>query len=96
MNEPRVLQGVLYTTYECLRVCAVLLQPIIPGSAAAILDRLAVPATATARGLLALEVLQSTPRALGANTGVLFPRIAPAGQPATTPTPGKQPKKTAK
>jgi methionyl-tRNA synthetase len=41
-NDHRRLKAVLYLTYDTLRVCGILLQPIIPTSSAELLDRLGV------------------------------------------------------
>ena len=48
---------VLYVTIETLRVAAILLQPIMPGSMGELLDLLAVPAQA--RSFAALETGQA-------------------------------------
>jgi methionyl-tRNA synthetase len=45
-TDPARMRRVLYVTIETLRTIAILLQPIMPGSMAKLLDLLAVPAEA--------------------------------------------------
>ncbi len=52
-SDPARMRLVLYVTIEALRVCAILLQPVMPGSMGKLLDLLGVPADR--RGFAALE-----------------------------------------
>ena len=45
-TDPARMETVLYTLAEVLRHLAILVQPFVPGAAAALLDQLAVPADA--------------------------------------------------
>ena len=42
-SDPARMRLVLYVTIEALRVCAILLQPVMPGSMGKLLDLLGVP-----------------------------------------------------
>ncbi len=47
-SDPARMRLVLYVTIETLRICAILLQPVLPASMARLLDLLAAPADARA------------------------------------------------
>jgi methionyl-tRNA synthetase len=65
---------VLYVTLEAVRVAAVLIQPVLPDSAATLLDQLGQPEDS--RDFAALDVRLVPGRALPAPSGV-FPRYEP-------------------
>ncbi|XP_053129374.1 methionine--tRNA ligase, mitochondrial isoform X2 [Hemicordylus capensis] len=74
-------ETVLHVALECLRVYGTLLQPVVPATAAKLLSRLGVGPTE--RSLRSLDFLpryrgETCPfegRPLGADTGLLFPRL---------------------
>jgi methionyl-tRNA synthetase len=71
-SDPERMEAVLYTTAEAVRRLAILCQPFMPGSAARLLDLLAVPADA--RDFSALDSAPLAPgTSLPAPVGV-FPR----------------------
>ena len=74
-TDPARMQTVLYALAETLRHLAILVQPFVPDAASALLDQLAVPATARRFADLA----QSLPpgRELPAPHGI-FPRFVEA------------------
>jgi methionyl-tRNA synthetase len=77
-SDPQRMRLVLYVTIEALRVCAILLQPIMPASMGKLLDLLGVPATQ--RTFAALETGDAAGR-LGA------PHRREAGKALPAPTP---------
>ena len=86
-TDPERMSTVLYVLSEVIRRIGILVQPVMPGSAAKILEQLAVPAEA--RGFAALNRRLTPGTALPAPQGV-FPRYiepesAVAGVSATDP-----------
>ncbi|HTT80917.1 MAG TPA: methionine--tRNA ligase [Stellaceae bacterium] len=71
-SDPPRMRTVLYTLAETLRHLAILLQPFMPGSAARLLDQLAVPAAA--RQFVHLATPLAPGRALPPPQGI-FPRF---------------------
>jgi methionyl-tRNA synthetase len=65
------METVLYVTAEVVRVIALLIQPYMPGSAAKLLDLLAVPADARQFANIATPLVSGMP--LPAPSGI-FPR----------------------
>jgi methionyl-tRNA synthetase len=86
------LTGVLYDAAEAVRIAAVLLQPVMPDSAAEILRRMGDPAPAEARRLSDAAWRSGDARQIS-NTGALWPRIDDKGAPTVseTPTPNPEP-----
>ncbi|HKR24624.1 MAG TPA: methionine--tRNA ligase, partial [Allosphingosinicella sp.] len=82
-TDPERMIAVLATLYEAIRDLAIAIQPVIPASAAALLDQLGVPASE--RSYAALEDegsyarLASSGFTLAAPTPI-FPRIGTAGE----------------
>ncbi|KAM4662475.1 methionine--tRNA ligase, mitochondrial isoform 1-T2 [Discoglossus pictus] len=81
MEEEIWRDSVLYVTLEALRLYATLLQPVVPGLASTVLDRLGVtPENRTLEGNTFLratrgESCPSQGRTLGQDCGLLFPRL---------------------
>ena len=74
-SDPQRMQTVLYTLAEVLRYLAILVQPFVPDAASALLDQLAVPATARRFADLAQPLPPGRP--LPAPHGI-FPRYVEA------------------
>src|SRR5438132_8417429 len=55
-SDPQRMQTVLYTLAEVLRQLGILVQPFVPGAAAALLDQLAVPVDARSFGDLVIAL----------------------------------------
>ncbi len=70
-TDPARMETVLYVTAELVRIIGILVQPYIPGSAARLLDLLAVPADKRMFADLGLRLVSGTP--LPAPSGI-FPR----------------------
>ena len=68
------LDAVLYTTLETLRVCGILLQPVMPGTMSALLDRLGAPPAHRTRAHAAFGSRAGTP--LGPAAGHLFKKFS--------------------
>ena len=69
------LSGILSIPLETLRITALLLQPIVPGLASQILDRLNVPTERRSFADTGSCVESTAPRPLGPDMGNVFPRI---------------------
>jgi len=74
-SDPQRMQTVLYTLAEVLRRLGILVQPFVPGAAAALLDQLAVPVDARSFGDLWIALPHG--RELPAPHGI-FPRFVEA------------------
>jgi methionyl-tRNA synthetase len=70
-TNPKRMETILYVTAEVLRQIAILMQPVMPGSAAKLLDQLGVPANA--RDFAALKARLKSGRELPAPQAI-FPR----------------------
>jgi methionyl-tRNA synthetase len=70
-TNPKRMETILYVTAEVLRQIAILMQPVMPGSAAKLLDQLGVPANA--RDFAALKARRKSGRELPAPQAI-FPR----------------------
>jgi len=77
-SDPARMRLVLYATIETLRMCAILLQPVMPGAMAKLLDLVGVPADQ--RTFAALETGEATGR-LGAPPRLERGRALPAPTP---------------
>jgi methionyl-tRNA synthetase len=75
-DDPARMRTVLYTLAETIRHLAILMQPIVPGSAAKLLDQLAVPAGSRDFGALAQAPL--TPGTVLPKPEGIFPRFVEA------------------
>jgi methionyl-tRNA synthetase len=84
------LSAVLYDAAEAVRVAAVLLQPIMPDSAAEILRRVGDPTAPEARRLSDAAWRSSDARQIS-NSGALWPRIEDKGAPVVSETPTPNP-----
>ncbi len=84
------LSGVLYDAAEAVRVAAVLLQPIMPDSAAEILRRVGDPTAPEARRLSDAAWRSGDARQIS-NSGALWPRIEDKGAPVVSETPTPNP-----
>jgi methionyl-tRNA synthetase len=84
------LSGVLYDAAEAVRVAAVLLQPIMPDSAAEILRRLGDPVAPEARRLSDAAWRSGDARQIS-NSGALWPRIEDKGATVVSETPTPNP-----
>jgi methionyl-tRNA synthetase len=73
-TNPKRMETILYVTAEVLRQIAILMQPVMPGSAAKLLDQLGVPANA--RDFAALKARLKFGRELPAPQAI-FPRHVP-------------------
>lgn len=80
------LSGVLYDAAEAVRVAAVLLQPIMPDSAAEILRRVGDPTAPEALRLSDAAWRSGDARQIS-NSGALWPRIEDKGAPVVSETP---------
>jgi methionyl-tRNA synthetase len=60
-TDPPRMNTVLYVLVEVIRRVAILVQPVMPGSAAAILDQIAVPLSARQFGDLAQQIAPGLP-----------------------------------
>ncbi len=77
-TDPKRMEEVLYTLAETIRCIAIALQPIVPDSAAKILDQLAVPPAERGLTHLSTEFALKSGTPLPAPSGV-FPRVGGAG-----------------
>jgi methionyl-tRNA synthetase len=84
------LSGVLYDAAEAVRVAAVLLQPIMPDSAAEILRRVGDPTAPAARRLSDAAWRSGDARQI-TNSGALWPRIEDKGATVVSETPSPNP-----
>ncbi|MCB2107922.1 MAG: methionine--tRNA ligase [Rhodobacteraceae bacterium] len=84
-TDPARMNTVLYVMAETVRNLAILMQPFVPGSAAKMLDQLAVPADQRTFAHLGADFALKGGTALPAPSPV-FPRYQPPGTPAK---PGK-------
>jgi methionyl-tRNA synthetase len=84
------LSGVLYDAAEAVRIAAVLLQPVMPESAAEILRRVGESTPPAARRLSDAVWRSSDTRQI-TNSGALWPRLDDKGAPAVSETPTPNP-----
>jgi methionyl-tRNA synthetase len=78
-TDPARMETVLWTTAEVLRIVGILIQPYVPGSAATLLDLLAVPEDKRAFSSIGDRLVPGT--ALPAPAPV-FPRFVEEDKPA--------------
>ena len=94
-TDPERMNTILYVTAELVRQFAILAQPVMPLSAAKLLDALAIPSSARRFASLGaagrLMAGTTIPEPQGA-----FPRIEMAGEAPKTPPPPKPPKQAKK
>ena len=78
-SDPKRMETVLYVLAEVIRHLAILVQPVVPGAAAKLLDQLAVPADRRDFAALAMPLAPGTtlPKPEG-----IFPRFVEAPEPA--------------
>ena len=78
-SDPKRMETVLYVLIEVIRHLAILVQPVVPGGAAKLLDQLAVPADRRDFAALATPLAPGTtlPKPEG-----IFPRFVEAPEPA--------------
>jgi methionyl-tRNA synthetase len=76
-SDPVRMRNVLYVTMEVLRTAAILLQPVMPGAMAKLLDLLGIEADARAFAKIGLDGDRLTPGAALPPPAVVFPRYAP-------------------
>src|SRR5229473_3088056 len=78
-SDPKRMATVLYVLAEVIRHLAILVQPVVPGAAAKLLDQLAVPADRRDFAALATPLAPGTvlPKPEG-----IFPRFVEAPEPA--------------
>jgi methionyl-tRNA synthetase len=88
------LTSVLYDASEAVRIAALLLQPVMPASAAEILQRLGDP-TAPADRRLSDAAWRSDQTRQISNSGALWPRIDDKGATVVSETPAPTPAPTA-
>src|SRR6202035_3016371 len=79
-TDPARQKTVLYVTAEVVRQVAILAQPVMPNSSAALLDSLGVPREDEARSFAALGIRIKAGTALPAPVGV-FPRYIEPKEP---------------
>ncbi|MFT3986824.1 methionine--tRNA ligase [Aestuariivirga sp.] len=78
-TDPARMETVLYVTAEVVRIIAILIQPYVPGSAAKLLDLLAMPMDKRSFADLGTRLVSGLP--LPAPSGI-FPRYVEAGEAA--------------
>lgn len=69
------IQVMLFVVYESLRVCGILLQPIVPVVSAALLDRLNVPLERRSYEFAQVDYVRDKPTSINHNSEVIFKRI---------------------
>lgn len=69
------IDTLLFLVYESLRVCGILLQPIIPDLSTRLLDRLNVDSTQRSYDFAKVDLITDTTRRISSNNDIIFKRV---------------------
>lgn len=69
------LQRMIFLVYESLRICGILLQPIVPVVSANLLDKLEIKQTERTYEFAKMDYVRDKAKSISSNTDVIFKRI---------------------